>query len=557
MTQHNRPNVDGFIVRRRTASAGSTKPRPTLDGALHGVPDQFLIDPTSRPVVADKNDPSLRRPDGAMPVNDEGAIALPAPHRERINLDLTLDDEHQKQARKKARFRLPSKRVLKWILIAFGVVVLGAGGFFAYKFLEAGGKIFKGNVITAIFNQAKPLQADTNGRSNVLLFGTSEDDPGHAGSELTDSMMLASVHQTKKDAFLVSIPRDLYIDYGRACPAGYKGKINAYYICIKEDEGEAAAQAALAKKVGEIFGLEVQYTAHVNYTALRQAVDAVGGITVTIASSDSRGILDRNFDWDCPKGLFTCYNVKYPNGPVQLNGKQALYLARARGANGLTYGLEQASFNRDEYQRKILIALKDKAVSAGTLANPVAVNNLLEALGNNVRTSFNAEEIKTLVQLGQDIKTENISTMSLNDPESPLVTTGSVGTESIVQPIKGLYNYTDIQTVVLAYATGDTAALEKAKVDVLNASGTPGLAQAKAEELGAQNIKIAIVGNAPLEIGTQPILLYDLSEGKKPGTRKKLEGLLGVTAATTLPAGVASNSDFVVIIGPKPEADAQ
>ena len=64
----------------------------------------------------------------------------------------------------------------------------------------ASSHIFKGDIFGLI--QQKELKADSNGRSNILLLGTSEDDPGHEGSYLTDSIMILSISQSKKDALI-------------------------------------------------------------------------------------------------------------------------------------------------------------------------------------------------------------------------------------------------------------------------------------------------------------------------------------------------------------------
>lgn len=545
-------------------------PRRTLDSAREPIPSQYLMDPARGTAQKPGEAPALQRNGGAARSADphHPELALPKPTRGRLDLDMNLDDRPaaggggKSGGRKRGLFgkkdkgprqKLPLKKKIKRAAIVLGLLLVIFGGYFGYKFLTTSGKIFKGNPIAAIFNQAKPLQEDANGQSNILLFGTSEDDPGHPGANLTDSIMMLSVNQKRKDAYVVSVPRDLYVDYGQACNSGYKGRINEVYNCGAGQAGnEEAGAAFLQKKVGEIFGVDVQYYAHVNYTVLRQAVDAVGGITVNIESDDPRGILDRNFDWDCPKGVYTCYNVRYANGPANLNGKQALYLARARGDGAITYGLSRSNPDRQDNQRKILIALKDKAVSAGVLTNPVAVNNLLDAVGDNLRTNFQTEEIKTLMDLGTSVQSASITSWSLEDPERPLATLSCLG--GLICPNAGAGNYSAIQKVNTALATGDVASLENAKVDVLNASGTAGLAQTKATELTNKNVTVGVVGNAPTSLGTQPIQFYDMT-GKKPGTLKKLETLLGVKVTAGKPAGVTSASDFVVIIGAQPAAE--
>ncbi|HSE29891.1 MAG TPA: LCP family protein [Candidatus Saccharimonadales bacterium] len=539
------PNTDGFVIRPR--AAGSQPGRPTLDSQR--LPDQFLIDPSRVNKKVDTVGDESRSIISAGDVDHKGNLNL-----NELNIEDSKDAKKGKDKKVKSKRKWPVKKTIKWTLLGLLIIALLIGGYFAYKFFATGSKVFQGNLVNAVFAPPKELKMDQNGRTNVIVFGTSEDDPGHDGADLTDSMMLISADQKKKEAFLVSIPRDLYVEYGRACPAGYRGKINALYSCVYGETGdEAVAQEAVRAKIGEVFGLDVQYAAHINYTVLREAVDAVGGVTVQIDSKDSRGIMDRNFDWDCPNGLYTCYNVKYPNGPANLNGKQALYLARARGASGDTYGLPQANFDREGYQRKILVALLEKAVSAGTLSNPVAVGQLLETLGNNVRTNFDAEEIKTLVKLGQETNPSNILSLVLNNPDGPLVITGNADGQSIVQPAAGLYNYSGFHAAIMAYATGDFASLEKAAIDVLNASEQAGVAQVKANDIKANNLLVNVIGNAPAALNTESIQVYDLSGGKMPGTRKKLESIFGVTVKDGAPAGVTSYADFVVVVGTQPE----
>ena len=560
----NNSNIDGFVLRRRSQNSDLSRQRPSL-ASSHNVPERFLIDPakgvTPRRGAERAQPPVLRRTAGQASIASAGqSLELPPVRgREKIDLNLNLDDEQpstapgrkDKAKKEKKRRGVHKKWSRKKIAITIVSVVLAGllifGGYFIYKFLTTGGKIFKGNVITALFDQGQPLKEDENGRSNVLMFGTSEDDPGHPGGDLTDSIMVVSVDQDKKDAFLVSIPRDLHVQYGKACVSGYQGKINVLYGCSK-DGGEDAGAGALKDKVGEVLGLDIQYYAHVNYTVMREAVDAVGGIDVTIESDDPRGILDRNFDWMCQ---YKCYYVKYPNGPVHLDGVHALALARARGDVAPTYGLSRSNPDRQDNQRKILIALKDKAVSAGVLANPVAVNNLLDTLGNNLRTNFAANEIKTLIELGKNVKTESITSFSLENKEEPLATAGCFSGN--ICPNAGNFNYNAIQSAIKSLSTGDLARFEYAKIEVLNSSGTPGLAQTQADKLSQENLDIVNVANGPEALGNKKISFYDMTGGKKPGTLKKLKELLGVEVTSGKPEGVTSSADFVVVVGKQPE----
>lgn len=440
------------------------------------------------------------------------------------------------------------RRIVKWVVTAIVCAAVAVGGYLGVKLLMAGGNIFSGNVFD-LLGTGKPLKTDQYGRTNILIFGTSEDDPSHedAAPDLADSIMVLSLDQEAKTAAMFSVPRDLYVKYGQACMSGYEGKINEVYQCNKDGASERAGAEAFKTLVGDTFGLDIPYYAHVNYTVLRDTVDAVGGITVNIESDDPRGVLDRNFDWKCS---YTCYYVKWPNGPADLNGEQALALARARNAAG-GYGLSRSNFDREQNQQKILIALKDKAVSAGTLANPVAVGQLLDSLGNNVRTNFDAGEIKTLIGLASDIPNESIKRIDLIAEGRAVLTTGStVSAGSVVRPVAGLYDYSEVRAYIRAQFSSDPSSSEQATIEVLNGTDEFGVAGAKAEELAEDGIVVTATGDAPTSTSYGALQWFDQSAGSKPQTKQKLTEVLGeADSGATLPPGVQSDADFVIIVG--------
>lgn len=430
----------------------------------------------------------------------------------------------------------------------------------AYKAFRATGNVLNGNFFDIV--QHEPLKEDANGRSNFLLLGTSEDDPGHEAGYLTDSIMILSIDQTNKNAYTYSIPRDLYVDYGTACLTGYRGKINVYFSCVNDGTDAAAEQDRLTKTrkfIGNIVGMDIQYAVHVNYTVMRDVVKAIGNkITVKIESRDPRGVMDSNFNWKCgatyyeriqkcpPDGNY----IQYPNGEVTLDAEHALYLAQARGDIAPTYGFEQSNFDRERNQQKILVAIRDKALSAGTLTNLGAVTGLIDALGNNLRTNIETKEIRTLMQLGQDIKSEDIQSIDLYSTDNPIFTTGPIaGAGSSVYPKAGIYNYTDLRAFLKKKLSSNPVVREGANVTVLNGSDTSGLAQEVADKLTAAGFTIDEVGNAPTSGKYAAIEIYQLND-KMTATAAKLKALYNVEIKTTKPPiSVTGNTDFLIIVG--------
>ena len=444
------------------------------------------------------------------------------------------------------------KRWIKRGLIALAVVAVLIGGYVFVKGILASNSIFKGDIFGLV--QQKALKQDSSGRTNILVFGTSEDDEGgtHDGAYLTDSIMLLSVDQNKKDAYMVGIPRDLWVKYGTSCYyGGSEGKINNLFQCYSnQGEDEAAGSAALMSKISEVTGLEVQYYAHVNYGVVRESVDAVGGVDLTIPDYDpnSPGIFDPNFDWKCNH---QCKMVNYKDGErVHMDGEHALAFARARNAAG-GYGLPGGNYDREKNQQLVLLALKDKAISAGTLTNFVAVTNLMDAMGNNLRTNFETAEIRTLMSLGADVKQENIHSMSLNEDGDMATTTGlgPDGVSSIVRPIDGLYDYSSIVRYIKKQITSEPFMKEDALVVVLNGSGVAGQGRLASDKLSDMGFSMGLPANAP-EGEYARRELYARNIEKYPATLQKLQGLYGTAKTTGIEQlNVGADVDFVVIVG--------
>ena len=544
MNHPNRNSIDGFTLRRRNITSGT--PSAKLDADVLPVPQQFLAQPSTQP-IAQPEQTSIaidQRPTSST-VGTAGTTAGGGRFANEIDESLRqIDDEDQQKPKRRIKI---GKRGIKRLIIALLVVFALIAGYIGVKTLLAGSSVFNGNLFDVFSN--KPLKKDQFGRSNILLFGTSEDSQAHiegGSGGLTDSIMVISVDQEKKNAIMFSIPRDLWVDYGRDCLAGYSGKINALYECAKDGTSEQAGADALKGIVSETFGIDIQYTAKVNYSALKDAVNSVGGITVTIDSDDPRGIYDPNFDWQCNR---RCNMVKWPNGPAELDGEHALALARARNAAG-GYGLGGGNFDREQYQQKIILAIKEKAVSAGTLANPVAVSGLIDSIGNNVDTNFETSEIKTLVDLTSEINASNIQSISLVDEDKPLVTTGNYNGQSIVRPLAGIDDFSKIQSFIQQKFAGSVESTENATVEVLNGTDSSGVASKKEAELESRGIVVTSIGDAPTSSSYGAVQWFDMTGGSKPQTAKKLQEAIGeASSGSTLPVGVQSDADFVIVVG--------
>jgi len=456
--------------------------------------------------------------------------------------------QRRKLAKKNKKSKSLKSRIIKFIVILLVIGLLGVGAFAVYKIANAGHNILQGNILDLFKNQ--PLKQDSNGRSNFLILGTSEDDQGHDGADLTDSMLVVSIDQTNKDMYMFSVPRDLYVKYGEACSSGHAGKINAYFSCADDGTTAEAEQHRLTKTqnfIGDVFGMNIQYGVHVNHTVIKEAVNAVGGVDVDIQGSNGdSGVLDRNFDWRCN---YTCYLVKYDNGIHHLDGEHALFLAQARGDVAPTYGLSNSNFDREKNQQKIIMALKAKAMTTGILTNLGSVTKLIDALGNNLRTNIQTSEMQTLMQVANEVKQTNVHTLSLFGDENALVTTGNYGGASVVMPSAGLFDYSGIKSFISKNLSNNPVSKEAAPVVVLNGTGQSGYGKTKSDALIAEGYNVTLVDNAPG--GTyDDVEIYQIGTAGNSATAKKLADKYKVTIKkTTPPVEVTGDVKFIIIYG--------
>ena len=495
-----------------------------------------ILEPTPTPKPTSNLEPISAAEDFLKPVQ---AFDFDAQTGELKATEKPIKKNSESKVKPEKKPMSKKRKIILWIVIILLLLLIGAGIWLILWGNDIIAKITggQGNVFDLIFQDEvyEPLKTDENGRTNILAFGTSgynmEGEEGngvHDGAQLTDSIMVISLNQDTGDLAMLSLPRDLKAS--PTCTA--TGKINEVYWCnnMSGDDEQAGAEA-LVNEVGDILDIDFQYYAHLNWGSLVSIVDTLGGITVTLDE-------DIN-DYYFTKAVFEA------GVPYTINGAEALGLARAR------HGTTSGDFSRGASQQKILIGIKDKIFEKSLSITDII--SLANTLGDNLRTNFSIDEVKTLAHLTSDFDFDTIRQVSLIQPES-YMTTGTINGISYVLPISGAGNYSRIKTYIAKMFSNDPRTYEDASILVLNGTETVGLAsteQATLEEAGYSNIT---VGDAPAGEYLETYTLYDLT-GTKPGTKKLLEEKYQTTAKPLeeLPADITSTSDFVLILGSSEE----
>ena len=445
-----------------------------------------------------------------------------------------------KKTPKKKKNKKPiskKRKIITSILLSIVIILIIAVIWFIIWGCNLLGKITNdGNIFDLFTETYEPLKTDANGRTNILAFGTSgydmegsEGNGTHDGAQLTDSIMLISLDQQTGDIAMLSLPRDLKAS--PTCTA--TGKINEVYWCNNQDSAnEQAGAEALMAEVGDILGVDFQYYAHLNWGSLVQIVNILGGINIT---------LDEDINDAYYTGAVFQAGVEYT-----IDGGQALGLARAR------HGTSGGDFSRGASQQKILIGIKDK-ISQSDLSL-MDIVGLANTLGDNLRTDFSVEEIKTAAHLALTLDLNSMRQVSLNEPEK-LVTTSNISGISYVIPSAGVGNYANIQSYVVKKISSDPRAYENYSILVLNGTNTNGVASAEEANLEQEGYQNIYTDDAPT-ISNEKYILYALTD-TAPETKKLLEEKYNTTTKSLeeLPAGISTAYDFVLILGETPKTE--
>lgn len=271
-------------------------------------------------------------------------------------------------APKKSRFiQRIRRRLLKHLwLVRIGIVLSTILGIYLF-FVLLGfifGKVGVTNYMEVFTNFvfASPTKVESvAGRTNLLILGKAGQ--GHEASDLTDTIIFASISYPSSRLTLISLPRDIWIPAIRA-------KVNsAYYWGNQKKSGGGLI---LAKStVEEIVGQPIHYAVVVDFSGFIKIVDVAGGVDVDV----ERGFVDEKYpipgkENDLCDGdpTFACRyeTVSFEKGAQRMDGETALKFVRSRNAQGE----EGTDLARAARQQKVILAIRQKVTTPAVFLSP-------------------------------------------------------------------------------------------------------------------------------------------------------------------------------------------
>ncbi|GAA1786251.1 LCP family protein [Luedemannella flava] len=295
------------------------------------------------------------------------------------------------------------------------VLLIGVFGLGVYLYANSfNSKLDRTDPFSAITGDRPPKIVD--GAFNILLLGSDSRDPDapidKAGKWRTDTIVLMHVSADHQKAYLVSFPRDLYVHVPQSADGQYgntMAKLNAAYAW--------GGLPLMVQTVEGYTGVRIDHVAIIDFAGFKDVVDALGGVDLKVEKTI--------------KSVHKPYRT-FKKGTNHMNGTQALDWIRQR------YQFPDGDFARIRHQQEFLKAIMDKAVSTGTLANPVKLNNFLNAVVKAVKVDKEFDLVSMALQF------RNMNSSNLVFLTSPHLNPQNINGESVVPGDKekalGLYD---------------------------------------------------------------------------------------------------------------------
>ncbi len=381
-----------------------------------------------------------------------------------------------------------SQNKKKYIVALIGFLIIGGGMQAFYK------AHFQDFVFKSLTNQ---LPTDSQGFTNLLIVGMGG--AGHDGTDLTDTIILAGINPKQSKAYLLSIPRDLYINHPEIIPQ----RVNSIYANYVGKLKPHGAFSLLNKAISNITDIDIHYHIGVNFEAVTDIVDALGGVD----------IYNENLIYDpfYPGPNYTFDTFTLPAGAVKLNGETALKFIRSRKTT--------SDFDRSRRQQQLISALKDKAQSKEVLTSPNKLKQLYSALMSNIVTNMSLDDMIYLASTAKNFDMSKIVNLVIHDDPTRKGGFLFVPPKSeyqdafVLLPLDPKYSY--IQNFIQLHRKYTNTMLYHGKVIVKNGTDIPGYARKVAAHLTRLGFQIEDVTNASsTAIEKSELQYYNLTQQK-------------------------------------------
>ncbi|WP_222267281.1 LCP family protein [Modestobacter marinus] len=397
------------------------------------------------------------------------------------------------------------------------------------------------NRTDAIPTEGNTQVVSTGEAMNLLLVGNdsraslteeqlAELNAGADSGSNTDTMILVHVPADGSKASFVSFPRDSYVQI----PGYGWDKLNAAYAYGSEDvpdtasaEAKSAAGARLlVQTISQLTGLRIDHYAEVDLLGFFELSSVVGGVEVNLCNA-----VDDSF----------YSGAVFPAGVQTISGADALEFVRQR------HGLPRGDFDRIIRQQVFIAGVLRKMLSDDVLLDMGKQRELVQAAAQ----SLTVDQSLNLLRLAQQM--QSVTAGSIDFQTVPYVGDDEdeegryilrLEDEDALHAFFADLSAEGEEAAPVTTAAPETVAAADVSVEVLNGSGTPGLAAGAATSLEQAGFGVTGTGNADSAD-------YDVTEIRyAPGDEALATTLAAaVPGATTTQLDTATSGTVQLVLG--------
>ena len=361
-------------------------------------------------------------------------------------------------------------------------------------------------------------------RINILVMGIDQRPNENPNQTRTDTMILVSIDPQNKTAGMLSIPRDLYVPMP---DRNTQDRINTAHVY--------GGPKYAMQTVEYNFGVPVHYYARLNFQAVTELINLMGGVDVFVDQEiNDPQFPDQNFGYD---PFYMAAGFQHLDGATALK-----YMRTRHGAS---------DFYRLRRQQQVIMAVREKLVSSDALIKIVpSTPAILQSLGGAIDTDLNAAQIIALAGLSKEIPSDSIARVAIDEDAVQYWTTPEGASVLIpdrekVRALRDkLYNPKPKNAPVAAATPDDNP--QSGQIAIQNGTGTVGLAGGARNYLGGKGYVVNDVSDAPQRTPTTIVIDYH----RRPAYLARLVQALGVPASAVVEAyDPNSTVDALVILG--------
>jgi LCP family protein required for cell wall assembly len=299
------------------------------------------------------------------------------------------------------RLRRPSPflAALMFFGVAVAVVAVSAGSIVGVAVWNTVASIKPGIHLSHLrTNDPVPQVGSIEGAVNLLLAGTDTrtgqtgfedraDLAGSSGAGNNDVTMVLHISADHQHATVVSIPRDLLTTIP-ACPRTNGTTAPPATLAMFNTSLSRGGLSCTVLAAEKLTGLDIQYAAEISFDGVIGMSNAVGGVTVCLATPLNDKYVGLNL----------------PAGEQTIEGADALAFLRSRHGVG-----DGSDLGRISDQQLFMSALMRKIASAGVLSNPLTLYSIANTALKNMQLSDTLTAPTTMVAIALTLKGISLS----------------------------------------------------------------------------------------------------------------------------------------------------